>query len=338
MVDFKTIQSLIRDNSEDFNIEVLRKFPTAVSAFELQNMIFPPIEWFIHDFLTVGLYILAGKPKSGKSWLALNLSLAVAEGGRALSYFSCNKNDVLYIAYEDSPRRLQSRVNRLIQLEHINSAPSNLLFYTMAEFPKLNDGGLNQLDSLLKSNRKIKIVIIDTLGRSSKKITGFSKNQYLEEYDHMAQFQEFATAHNICLLFLHHTRKLKSEDPFEDISGTNGLLGAADGLMVLERNSRGTKLHINGKDILETSFDIVFNDGLWFVTGNATNNVKTKEREEILNCFEQNPEKTLRTSEIAIMLNKKTSNISHLLKKLVTDQFLIVVKTGMYRLSQKFNG
>ena len=48
------------------------------------------------------------------------------------------------------------------------------------------------------------------------------------------------------MLIVHHTRKLQSEDCFDMISGTNGLLGAADGAFILQKTKR-----IDNKGILD---------------------------------------------------------------------------------------
>ncbi len=57
---------------------------TPISAEQLLAKEFAPLKWAIPEIVPEGLTILAGAPKIGKSWLCLDLALAIAGGGRAL--------------------------------------------------------------------------------------------------------------------------------------------------------------------------------------------------------------------------------------------------------------
>ena len=80
------------------------------SAQTLLSAQFEPIEYVVPRYIGEGLTILAGRPKAGKSWLALDVALAVATGGLALGKERCEQGDVLYLALEDNKRRLQKRI------------------------------------------------------------------------------------------------------------------------------------------------------------------------------------------------------------------------------------
>lgn len=54
------------------------------SCEEIMTTVYKPIEFAVDGLLAQGLYILAGSPKAGKSWLALQLCLAVAKGEKLL--------------------------------------------------------------------------------------------------------------------------------------------------------------------------------------------------------------------------------------------------------------
>lgn len=84
------------------------------TAAELQRMDLPPIKFTIEGYVVEGLTILAGKPKIGKSWMALDWALAVAYGGVALSSIPCDPGDVFYAALEDNHRRLKRRIHQLM--------------------------------------------------------------------------------------------------------------------------------------------------------------------------------------------------------------------------------
>ena len=86
--------------------------PKVFSLQELLSWELPPTRWAIPEILPEGLTLLAGKPKLGKSWLALSAALSIASGGVALGTQPVIRGDVLYLALEDNARRLQARTRQ----------------------------------------------------------------------------------------------------------------------------------------------------------------------------------------------------------------------------------
>ena len=138
------------------------------NAADLQAMEFPPINWVVPGILPEGLTILAGKPKLGKSWLALDMALSVAGGGSVLGR-ECEPGPALYLALEDNQRRLQ---RRLTLIEPHLSWPADLELHT--QWPRLDAGGLTSISDWIKTRDGAKLVIIDTLAvvRPQGKATG----------------------------------------------------------------------------------------------------------------------------------------------------------------------
>ena len=93
-----------------------------------------------------------------------------------------------------------------------------------------------QLQKFVKSHPDTKLIIIDTLQKIRE--TGGEKYSYANDYEVITQLKKFADHNSICLLLVHHTRKQKADDTFDMISGTNGLLGAADGAFLLHKEKR----------------------------------------------------------------------------------------------------
>lgn len=299
-----------------------------VSAKELQGMEIKPITWTIEDLLCEGLIVCAGRPKIGKSFLALNMGLAIALGGYALGYFKANKNSVLYLAYEDNYRRLQDRINRILSVDY-NEAPSNLFIPKDCDFPKLTKEGIEQLENILNSNPDIKLIVIDTLGRAIVRSNKRNANQFQDEYDFGASLQKIALQRHISILLIHHTTKMKYEDGYDSILGTTGLAASPDSLMLLSKDmNKDFVLSIVGRDIEEKEYAVKFANCLWTVEGEKSK-LLTPEREEIISLFRQY-ERPLKTKEIAECLGKKESNISKMLGKLVEDGILINEKYGQY--------
>src|SRR4249919_2360612 len=77
---------------------------------DLMSRTFAPIKWVVPGYISEGFLVLAGRQKLGKTWLAIDMALAVATGGAAIGSIMCDRGDVLYIDMENGPRRIQSRI------------------------------------------------------------------------------------------------------------------------------------------------------------------------------------------------------------------------------------
>ena len=302
-----------------------------VNAKELQTMELKPINWIIPDLLPEGLLILAGRPKIGKSFLALNMSLAIANGGHALEFFKANKNSVLYIPYEDNYRRLQDRINRMLAEEHVKEAPSNLFIPRDCDFPKMTTEGIDSLGKILDDNKEIKLVVLDTLGRAIIRSNKRNANQFQDEYDFLSVIQKIALQRHISILFVHHTTKMKYEDIYDQVLGSTGLTASPDSLLLLHKDSnKEFILSIKGRDFEEKEYSVKFKNCIWIVEGEK-GKTTTPEREEIISLFIQQ-DRPLKTKEIAEFLGKSENNVCNMLKKIPE---VVKVKYGEYELNSK---
>lgn len=169
----------------------------------------------------------------------------------------------------------------------------------------MDNGLFDVLGKFLEENPECKLIIIDTL----QKIIGASGGtdyNYYRDSQVGGKLKNFADSHHICLLVIHHTPKRRDEnDPFNNISGTNGFAGAADTNIVLLRNERMediTNMSISGRDVIETTYSIKFNKEtcLWEFQGNAA---------EIENKFRRNQYETddvVKAVKEAVALGKGT--------------------------------
>lgn len=215
-----------------------------------------PISWLVEGLLAPGLYFLGGSPKVGKSWLALQLCLAICRGDPFLG-FHTRKSEVLYLALEDGPQRLHARALHLTE-----EAPAGL--HLCGHAPMIGQGLEQQLDQILADHPNIRLVIIDTL-QKVRMVAGANAS-YGNDYQDAAALKELADRCNVCLLVVHHLRKMPDEDPFNRLSGTNGLTGAADGTIILIRQKRqeGTALlTATGRDIEDVELTLEFSDCRW---------------------------------------------------------------------------
>lgn len=248
---------------------------TSISASELMKMEIEPVYFAVKDVLPMGLSIIASPPKFGKSYLCTQLSLAVASGSQFLG-FDTNRSGVLYMALEDSFNRCKER---LIQELQGKEAPNNLDI--MIDCPSIGNGLIEQLQDYIKNHPTTKLIIIDTFA----KIRDGSKSNegaYSADYREAGLVKKFADRNQLAVLLVHHTRKMKDvDDPFANISGTQGLTGACDTMIVLTKDKRSddlTHFHITGRDVIQNEYGISRNDesGLWMRYDESIDALKNK--------------------------------------------------------------
>jgi hypothetical protein len=118
--------------------------PKGFTASELIRMEIPEPKYVIPGIIPPGLTILAGKPKEGKSILALNICVDVSLGDKVFDKIQVEQGGVLYLALEDTKRRLQ---NRLTDMLMGRLAPNNLVFFT--DWKRMDQGGLDELENTI---------------------------------------------------------------------------------------------------------------------------------------------------------------------------------------------
>ena len=232
------------------------------SSEYIMNTPMKPIEYCVDGLISQGLFVLAGAPKVGKSWLALDMCLSIAKGEKVLGKETLCGHAV-YLSLEDSLIRLQNR------LYELTDEPSdNLNFAIMAE--SISNGLPEQIEYCRKRFDDLKIVVIDTL----QKVRNESESSYSSDYKELSVLKSLADKLGIAIVLVHHTRKCSDSDPFNMISGSTGLSGCVDGSMVLiesKRGSRKAKLHCVGRDIENQEINVVFENSRWKVSDDIKN-------------------------------------------------------------------
>lgn len=239
----------IKDLDESFRVmqrEMLRQmdpsYMKTVSMSELYDTVYQSNPPLIDGLLYPGTYIFAGAPKLGKSFLMAQLAYHISTG-TPLWNFPVRKGTALYLALEDDYRRLQERLYRMFGTE----SADNLRFSVSAS--QIGKGLDEQLQGFVTEHPDTKLIIIDTLQKVRE--VGGDNYSYANDYEIITRLKKFADSYGICLLLVHHTRKQNADDKFDMISGTNGLLGAADGGFILrkeKRTSNAATLEVSGRD------------------------------------------------------------------------------------------
>jgi AAA domain/Winged helix-turn-helix DNA-binding len=318
------------DNSDrgDRGTGVARSLPRiSWTAAELMATDFPEPRWAVPGVLVEGVSLLVAAPKVGKSWLSLGVSIAVASGGKALSKVDVEQGDVLYLALEDTPRRLKRRLAAM--LGH-DKAPETLTLWTQC--PPLPEGGDKRIRAWLDQHPDARLIVIDVLAR----VRGHAmpgRSAYDADYTAVARVKALADDHGVAVVLVHHDRKAEAADFLETVSGTNGLSGAADSILVLKR-SRGEAdavLHITGRDVEETEVAMKFTAalGLWeLLDGPAIHHILNHTRAAILRHVEAQPGVT--PKQIADALNLKPNTARQTVIRMVEAGQLTTDGSGRY--------
>ena len=241
----------------------MKKF-NSKSCEEIMTTVYKPIEFVIDGLIAQGLYILAGAPKVGKSWLALDMCLSIAKGEKILG-LKTSQGTALYLCLEDSYARIQNR------LYELTDEPTEMLYFSVMSDP-IGGGLEEQIEGFMSEHRDLKIVFIDTL----QMVRSDTDSSYGSDYKDLSVLKALADKLEIAIIVVHHTRKCKDIDPFNMISGSTGISGCVDGSLVLIENKRGSrnaKLFCVGRDIENAEISLQFDSDLkkWVVTDELLN-------------------------------------------------------------------
>jgi class 3 adenylate cyclase len=303
------------------------KLPRIWSGTELASAVIQPLKWLVDDLLPQGLFLLIGTFKLGKSWLVLSLCIAVALGKPFLARFRVNRHSVLYLALEDGPRRIRSRIEKLG--EKIPTA-----MFIAFEWRRGAEG-VEDLRAWLSVHHEIGLVVIDTL--SKFRGAASTDDVWGRDYDELAAIKLVADEFSITILLVHHRAKAAREDIFQSAAGTNALSAAVDGSIYLDRKrgQRSGKLSVTGRDIpeLEIALDFDSDKGLWTALDGDPNNIRlSAERAEVLAYINSQGGRSVGPSEVATATGRAKSTASELLAELLADgQLARGASRGTYR-------
>src|SRR5512132_241265 len=229
----------------------------------LDAQVFPPLAYAVPGLIPEGSVLLVGAPKIGKSWLVLAVGLAASDGGKALG-IAIPKRPVLYAALEDGHRRLQDRCRRLLANDPI---PPEFQYLTRIEPGRIGD----TIAAWMHWHQEPPpLVILDTLGKVLPPALP-SETTYQRDYRVGSALKRIVdTSPGATLLVNHHQRKAGAEDFVDAVSGTAGLAGAADTVIVLSRDRNETSglLKVTGRHVAEGEYAVTFKDGaVWELDG-----------------------------------------------------------------------
>jgi hypothetical protein len=301
---------------------------TIITAEELRLKAFPPTSFVIPTLLPEGLAILSGKPKAGKSFMALDLCIGVTTGEMVLGSIRPAIGSALYAANEDTGRRLKGRISKY--LSPFDEWPDLLSLTT--QWRRLDEGGVDDLRDWASSVQAPRLAVIDTLA-TVRPARRNNEAPYDADYRALAELHDFVgTVPGLVTLVLQHNRKADSEDPIDLISGTLGGPGVADTLLVLSRTNQGPTLHVRGRDVEETDFAMRFNKETckWSLIGNAETVHLSETRKKILDVLLLCKANRMTPQEIAATTDLARAVTDKRLADMVADGQIIKLGRGTY--------
>lgn len=263
-------------------------FGNVRSIHDLTRRDFAPVKYVIENVLPTGNIMLAARPKMRKTWLALQLGMAVATGGRFLEW-DCNQGDVLLLMLEDNEKRIRSRIRTLQTFEMCPPDLSNLRYWTggmetdargklvvsnpeehartYQTFPR-GEAGVDALEQYLELYPNTSMIVIDTFQHFRG--TSAERDIYQRDYNEQMPITRLAARKGVLIMPVHHEKKglagQESGDFLEDVNGSSGITGGSDGVISIkgrrgvQEENETRKLFITGRDVphdfeVDMSFD-----------------------------------------------------------------------------------
>lgn len=297
----------------------------------LLSTTYPPPRWIVDGIMSEGLTLLVGSPKQGKSLMALNLALTIAGGGKALADVPVDQASVLYLSLEDKHRRVKDRAIKMLKgLPDDVRREAGRRLHVCTDWPRQSEGGLELLDLWLAKHKDAGLVIIDVWNRFQPQ-HGPGGSAYRQDAEDVAQVKGFCDRRGIAGLIVHHDRKVqgggKAEEDFvASISGTQGIAGSADGIMVLVRNRNevAAELKITGRDVEERVLSLEFSkDTLsWKSLGGLDKVMTGKVQEAVIEFLKKRGTYGASIKEVAEGTGQKYDSVSKAMSRMLTDKIL----------------
>jgi AAA domain len=193
---------------------------TLKDGFELARTAPPNIPSLVDGLLIqVGTSLLSADPKCGKSSIARQLMVSVAEGRDFLGYPTM-EGDALYLYLEGPEGVVQQHFQKLGLSDQRGKVK-----VIEERMPEDQVFGLQCLSLTIKSLPNLRLIVVDPLSKLLRLKDSGSTDEVTPA---MAQLEQFAKEHNLHVMALMHERKRKSEDRHQNSLGSVAFRGSAD--------------------------------------------------------------------------------------------------------------
>jgi AAA domain len=294
---------------------------------------FPDLHYVVEGIFAEGVTLLASRPKLGKSWLLLQLGHAIAKGVTTLvATDNPAVGDVLYLALEDSPRRLKRRLQKFCGADK-KAWPQRLNLVT--KWRRMDEGGLDDLREWCRSVEKPALILVDVL-KMVRAPRGHKQNDYDADYESCRGLKELASEFpGLAVVVAHHDRKADGESVFDTVSGTLGLTGGVDAIAIMKRKAGTVTLHVEGRDLpddVEKAIRFDRETCRWTILGDATEVQRSSERQRILTVLASAPN-GMGVAEILVAASLVSrAAADKLLFHMLRDGDVTKIRRGVYSL------
>lgn len=299
-----------------------------ITAAQLYRAQFEPLLWTVENICPEGATLIAGKPKSRKSWAALGVGVAIATGMLAFGRLAVRAGRVLYLDLESNQRRMRGRLfsmvgHRMKDMEH---------FHIFTEWPR-GDEGLAAIDQWMESHPDTVVIVIDVLAEF-RRPRDPKEDIYAYDRETVTPINRMAEKWRVTIILIHHTRKAKSDDVFEEISGSTGLPSAVATMWVIGRAPNGsgeTILALRGRDLINDeplALEWDDYDNQFKIIGGAVDALQSGERRAVLKLMGDDQQWT--PKDIAVELKKSVNNVQQMLKALLSEGLIERTGYGKY--------
>jgi RecA-family ATPase len=198
----------------------------------------------------------------------------------------------------------------------------------------MDEGGLEDLTKWIEVHPSVRFIVIDTFSKI-RPLNASYGTLYTKDYTEISMLKKIADQHSVAVVVIHHLRKASAQDELDMITGSTGLTGAADSLLILKRQraSKEAVLFISGRDIEEQNLALKFTPSTfsWTLLGQAEEYKLSKERQEILRVLEL-ANGPLKLKDIAGAVGKKEPVVHKHLAALIEAGFVEQPGHGLYQI------
>ena len=278
--------------------------------------ILPP-SWVIPDLLPVGLTVLGGPKKLGKSYMVMQFCSDIVDSGGRVFYFAGEDTHALH-------KQRQGHVGLAASANYQYVAGRENLFAQPQDF-------FDAISELL-SIQHFDAIFIDTMIRAvtPQGSTIYKKDEYAYYVNELDPWAKLAEKHQTAILMVTHSVKGASNiysDPLDHIHGTTAITATADWVLVMQRalDGSGARLYSDGKMGASQTYQLTKTNGIYFKIAGTEKEALIKGKSaqnKILEYVKDNP--GVRQVDIVRALKLLETNVSRDMRKLLQDEYIII--------------
>lgn len=303
-----------------------------LTAKEYQGKEVSKAKWLIDNVIPLGLTVIGGKGKSGKSFFLLNSAIDLALGRNAFGAIPIEPCRVLYLALESTDNEIQDRLDDILKGEKY---PDKL--HIVSEWERMDKGGFEKLEKWMEQYPDTGLIIIDIWAKF-KKPQSRQGTTYEMDYQEMSPLHEFTKKFNNSLIISHHTKKTRATDIFDELLGTVGMQAVVNNMIVLEKPSEEARTYkIRGRGIADDKGAFDTKDFRWLLSEDNISEyhkqgmerkVILKELSELFILIRQPVKREMLVRQLEKKLTGK--GVDTLINKLLQNSMIERPKYGFY--------